>query len=674
MPIGGTMRVMRPTLLSLLVAAAACQSYDLLYRPPSDQQGTHLHFVVETPSKADILFVIDNSISMTEEQQALTESVDVLLAALAPQDTSYRIGMVATDMIGCANSAECYDCNGIPLTGPNNPGAKGNCRCAGYLSQVSCDATAGCGWTSCSCAGPSSQATCEAAGCVWRAGGMCRTDEETRRPHDGALGRLMAVYDPVEFDVDNAATFAALRADPQWAALLRPALVKILPTGTYSTPALADPAQFPGFTGEEGARWVIDRETIKLEACQACACTKVELGEVKCDEDLPCMAACVRPIAPTVVEAYFRANVRGLGINGSGHEEGIKAALRAGGVDPEETDDAIALAAPNDHTSLTGTGHNTFKTRDAAGAVVQASWLRDEALFAILIVSDEQDCSMQRGVFAARCQLEEGCWSTTCDYGAGGCDGSWVPPGNWSQNPPGSMCYQSAVQQNNLVTALRMASLIGQKKQSRSRVAVGFIGGVNKTGTIPGLEGREGAEADCAVDVNGLPTNTCSCLAGAPNNFFCDMWCQYTADNGGACMPSPVPDYCDAMAGSRYVRFANEFRRRTYESVCLAQGGQGFGAAMADFARIATLACFDLGDVRPAGGDPSLITVKRASKANAALGLPPALLPPTDSNSLSEGWYYEAGDNRICLTGLDRLIGDVYDIFVLHTNQIAQPQ
>jgi hypothetical protein len=38
-----------------------CQSYDWVYQPNADREGTHLVFKVEQPSKADILFVIDNS-------------------------------------------------------------------------------------------------------------------------------------------------------------------------------------------------------------------------------------------------------------------------------------------------------------------------------------------------------------------------------------------------------------------------------------------------------------------------------------------------------------------------------------------------------------------------------------------------------------------------------------
>ena len=83
----------RPRVLGIVtgllpwLALLSCQQYDFVFQPDADRQGSHLRFVVERPSKADILFVIDNSVSMTEEQVALGDSIGVLLGALAPQDT-----------------------------------------------------------------------------------------------------------------------------------------------------------------------------------------------------------------------------------------------------------------------------------------------------------------------------------------------------------------------------------------------------------------------------------------------------------------------------------------------------------------------------------------------------------------------------------------------------------
>jgi len=80
----------------------ACQKYEFVFQPDADREGTHLRFEVRQPSKADILFVIDNSSSMHEEQNALKASIGQMLDELAPQDTSYRIGIISTDAHGFA--------------------------------------------------------------------------------------------------------------------------------------------------------------------------------------------------------------------------------------------------------------------------------------------------------------------------------------------------------------------------------------------------------------------------------------------------------------------------------------------------------------------------------------------------------------------------------------------
>jgi hypothetical protein len=587
-------------MLAALIALVGCQGYDFVYQPDADRQATHIRFEVEQPSEADILFVIDNSGSMSEEQAALQQSFDRLLEVLAPQDTRYRIGIVSTDALGWET-----DCDGTQLTGPNRPGAKGNCDPAVNVTL--------------------------------------------RRPHDGALGRLIAAYDPTVFDV-NAPIFDSLSATQ------KTSLAELLPTGLTSHPA--EFQAFQGATGEEGARWVIDRETIRLEACQACDCTTGNPPDLRCNEDDACFSACAEPIAPKVVEAYFRANVAGLGVNGRGWEEGLKSATLAVGIDATDPNDETAVQPGNDLTQVPD-GPNTFLGTDDNGSPAELPWLRSEALLAVMFVTDEEDCSMSPALWDQRCEYEEGC-------GVG-----WVSPPGWIQQPIGSMCYQSEVQPF-LIGPSRMAQLLILKKDdSVARVAVGLIGGVQKTGAPP-LEARDGEAVDCAVGSGGLPTSVCSCLDGVdPGTQDCDRWCLYTQNDSGLCIASPDPPYCDAMAGGRYVRFANRFRRRTFESVCLAEGGVGFGDAMADFARIATLACFDLEEgVRPSGDSPENIVVRRASKAEADAGIAPSLLPMTDASSLDAGWYYISSENKICLTGLDRLIGDVYDILVLHKDKL----
>lgn len=537
-------------LMLLLLPCVSCQAYDFVFQPDSDRLGTHLRFNVETPSKADILFVIDNSISMTEEQAALAESIDVLLESLAPLDTSYRIGIVSTDAHGFLT-----DCNDTPLSlRPDEiMGAKGNCVDSNVVLQ---------------------------------------------RPHDGTRGRLLAAYEPEAF---NAANYPEL-SDTQQAILSG-----MLPTDS------------------SGARWVIDRDQLMQEACVACECGL-------CDKGDACAAECADPIATALVKAYFKANVSGLGIAGFGWEEGLKSALWAVGIDPRDNNDTTALTPTLDLTATPG-GFNTYAPTDALGVTTEQSWTRDDALLAVMFVSDEQDCSMPDYLMGLRMGYEDNVGE-----------------------PTGSICYQELAQQAFL-SSTRMGQLLLTKKGgSRARVAVGVIGGVRKTGTGK-FVGRSAVAEDCYAPTPAAadPANNCTCLTGAA-----PTWCSYSVDKSGA---GAGLASCDAFAGSRYLAFSGQFTRKTFESICRNDTGS-FGPALADFARIATLACFDLNGVDPANQNADNIVVKRAPAGSADY----VELPQTTADSDLQGWYYDAVDHKICLTNLERLVGDAYDIFVLTKN------
>src|SRR5262245_54043515 len=94
----------------LLGVLFGCQDYVFDFQYDRRQLTQDFDFVVQSPSQADLLFVVDNSVSMTEEQQALDASIIALLATLAPADTSYRIALVSTDVSG-----QYEDCDGIPF-------------------------------------------------------------------------------------------------------------------------------------------------------------------------------------------------------------------------------------------------------------------------------------------------------------------------------------------------------------------------------------------------------------------------------------------------------------------------------------------------------------------------------------------------------------------------------
>ncbi len=587
--------------LGALVCVAACQSYDFVFQPDTNREGVRLSFVVQQPSKADILFVVDNSGSMAEEQTALGSGIEGLLDALAPQDTSYRIGLTSTDMI--AFDADCSG-NAFPPQWGNS--AQGPCGTASI---------------------------------------------QLRWPHDGARGRLIAAYDPAAFD---SARYL----------------------GLLETQAKLDAFNTVKPKGVTDARWVIDRDQIQAESCNACGC------QPNCSrDDFTCFDSCAKDVATALVTAYFRSNIAGLGIGGLGWEQGMHAAMKAVGIDP--TRDTDALNPPEDYTKPGAFGWNTHTVAGKEG-----SWLRDEAVLGVLFLTDEEDCSMPPSLFNKRTDFED----------------------NLGQ-PAGSMCYQPEAQAQ-MLDPERMSRLLTEKKTSASRVAIGLIGGAKQTGAA-GSEDRSGAATDCvstdraSVGADGQPSTTCACVTGP----VCDVrWCEYTTNTANACAPGATILTCDAQAANRYVDFASRFARRTFDSVCrsdtctvsgdcqsgascinnVCTGGTcktdsdcrgmglrcndgtcqgGYAKSLANFARIATEACFEL-EVKPADASGDNIVVKRASENEAAAGQKPVPLPQVASGSNEIGWFYEADQNRICLNGIDRTVGDVYEIFVLTTNEV----
>jgi len=240
--------------------------------------------------------------------------------------------------------------------------------------------------------------------------------------------------------------------------------------------------------------------------------------------------------------------------------------------------------------------------------------------------------------------------------------------------PPGSMCYQSELD-NQFLDVSRMADLVSDMKDMQadrdptpgirsSRVAIGLIGGAQNQGPN---QRRQGSATDCrasAVTSDEQPATDCSGLTGV-DSAFADAWCDFTEDTSGAGVT------CDALAGNRYVDFASAFRRKTFDSICRT-GNEAFGDALEDFALIATLACFELNDVRPHADDAELITVKRLPRELVDLEEEPFVMPQVEPNEPNVpeggGWYYDSAENKICLVGIDRLLGDIYDIFILKKN------
>ncbi|MEL6544178.1 MAG: hypothetical protein AAFQ82_06100, partial [Myxococcota bacterium] len=452
------------------VLALGCQEYDFTFQPDTDLQQVDLDFAVQTPSQADILFVVDNSISMSEEQTALIQSFDAFIEDLSASDTAYRIGVTSTDAVGWSSQLE-GDCAGVPFPTPlqNDFGSKGNCG-LGSLNQVA-------------------------------------------YPHDGARGRLLAAYDSEVYDINDSAFDTLSPAN-------KTALARMFPNGPASGPCEMDngagvvcnDSDNPPFRVQEtqGAEWVIDRELTNLNACKACGCD----AEGECERGNECFDNCATPVSGAYVSAAFRANIRGLGVDGQGWEQGTRAGLLAIGVEPADPSQELALNPANNLTDPTRSeveAPNTYVVIDDVGNTFRTSWIRDEALFAMMFVTDEQDCSMSQAFFdEGKACFEEGCEQN---------------PAN--NQPTGSVCYQG-IGQVNLVSPVQMQNLLLAKKDGiESRVAIGLIGGLVR----PDAESRSQAiAADC---VSGTPvvqaSTDCRCVTGLPDV----RWCTFTENGSG---------------------------------------------------------------------------------------------------------------------------------------------
>ncbi|MBI5508685.1 MAG: hypothetical protein HY903_08020 [Deltaproteobacteria bacterium] len=82
-----------------LVTLVGCQDYSFLYRPHQRVATTQVHEIVMRNSDTDILFVIDNSGSMQEEQDNVIRNTRLFIDELALSENAYRVGIVTTDAI-----------------------------------------------------------------------------------------------------------------------------------------------------------------------------------------------------------------------------------------------------------------------------------------------------------------------------------------------------------------------------------------------------------------------------------------------------------------------------------------------------------------------------------------------------------------------------------------------
>lgn len=81
----------------VLTLLAACQEYPFVYRPRQRVAITTVREVVIRDTNTDILFVVDNSGSMIEEQENLKRNMRVFIEELSRSENAYRVGVITTD-------------------------------------------------------------------------------------------------------------------------------------------------------------------------------------------------------------------------------------------------------------------------------------------------------------------------------------------------------------------------------------------------------------------------------------------------------------------------------------------------------------------------------------------------------------------------------------------------
>ena len=369
-----------------------------------------------------------------------------------------------------------------------------------------------------------------------------------------------------------------------------------------------------------GSVAVIDRETMKERACEACGCADCFEARSSCE---PLFPGCISDLTSVLVEAHFKSNLQGLGVDGFGWEEGIKSALLAVGLIQKNQVTRVPVT-----TCCAEGAPNTFVVDGQ-----ESSWIRDDAVLAVAFVTDEEDCSMPTHLMQLRHQYEE------------------------NGMPVGSICYQPEQRERFLDVSEMAGQLLVKKGEAQSRLTVSLIAGVSPDEGELGW--RDATGTSCRSEDDGAVSSTCHCFAGASAQDYAD-WCQFTPGPTGA-------GACDALAGSRYVQFTRSFERRSFESICTA-GDSAFGPGIAPLCSLATEACFALDELAPHKGDPANIVVKRRAREQDASS--PMEVLDFIGDSGERGWYYDGRENKICLSRIERRIGDEYSVLVVHANEM----
>lgn len=325
-----------------------------------------------------------------------------------------------------------------------------------------------------------------------------------------------------------------------------------------------------------------------------------------------------------LITAFVNA-VQAVGTNGDSRESGEIAAMKALGVS-EVVDPSVV-------------SYNT-------------GFLRSDADLAVVIVTDEDDCSR------------------TADSLAKSSFSSWTAED----------CYSTSLEGQRLQSATVIAGLAKAKNNDITRVRVGMI--------IAGTAGSDGSFSPWSCYTAGnTPSAACGCWSNSGGGSLASIYCDVNSGNGQPCDISSLCNkntscespaqlcltQCNAMGGHRYydtLRALGTARAAKNASPGTAVGSicdGSFSSVLTDIAsNVVAPSCFTLSQLPSAGATVSVSIVQQGAAPRTVSELNPSHpgACTTCGGACGTGSWTVAGDS-ICLgCGLFLQPGDRLDVSV----------
>lgn len=121
---------MRTSVLVLFTLLSACQEYNLSdglevsghANPPPLESPSRADHIVQVPNASvDVLWVVDNSCSMSEEQDGIAANAPVFMNYFIDSDMDWHVGVVSTDMYDSGQSARLQSAGGYAYIDAQTP-------------------------------------------------------------------------------------------------------------------------------------------------------------------------------------------------------------------------------------------------------------------------------------------------------------------------------------------------------------------------------------------------------------------------------------------------------------------------------------------------------------------------------------------------------------------------